>query len=177
MKPSIAGALVALLLVQSCARAGDGPDAPLAPELLYRNSQCGGLDQPAVTWIASPEEWRRLYGLATNSRMNPPPAPAVDFSREGVLLIAMGQRPAAGYGLSLSDTVTFDGGVLTVWVDWREPLPGTRQAQVVTNPCLLVQLPSVAFTRVRVVDREDRVRLDGSRQRSAEPADPDDRRP
>lgn len=109
--------------------------------------------------------------------MNPPPASAVDFSREGVLLIAMGQRPTAGYGLSLSDTVTFEDGVLTVWVDWREPPPGARQAQVVTNPCLLVQLPSVAFTRVRVVDREDRVRLEGSRQRSAEPGDPDDRRP
>lgn len=163
MKPPIAGALAALLLVQSCARAGDGPDAPPPPELLYRNSQCGGLDQPAVTWIASPEEWRRLYGLATNSRMNPPPAPAVDFSREGVLLIAMGQRPSSGYGLSLAGDATVRDGVLTVPVDWREPPPGFLQAQVVTSPCLLLKVPATDVTRLRVMDREGRIRLEGDR--------------
>ncbi|MDS4022641.1 MAG: protease complex subunit PrcB family protein [Candidatus Competibacter sp.] len=163
MKPPIAGALAALLLAQSCARAGDGPDAPPPPELLYRNSQCGGLDQPAVTWIASPEEWRRLYGLAMNSRMNPPPAPAVDFSREGVLVIAMGQRPSSGYGLSLAGDATVRDGVLTVPVDWREPPPGTRQAQVITNPCLLLKVPAMDVTRLRVMDREGRIRLEGDR--------------
>ena len=163
MNRSLAGVLAVLVLIQGCARAGDGTGAVLAPELLYGNSQCGDLDRPAVAWIASPEAWRQLYGEVTSPRMNPPPAPAVDFSREGVLLIAMGQRPSAGYGLSLEGETTVRDGVLAVRVDWREPQPGYRQAQVVTSPCLLVKVPAAAFTRIQVLDREDRVRLEGAR--------------
>jgi hypothetical protein len=54
--------LAVLALAPGCARAGDGSGAVLALERLYGNSQCGGLDRPAVVWIAGPEEWRRLYG-------------------------------------------------------------------------------------------------------------------
>jgi len=48
-------------------------------------------------------------------------------------------------------------------VDWREPQPGYRLAQVVTSPCLLLKVPAAAFTRIQVLDREDRVRLEGAR--------------
>ena len=152
-----------LALVLGCARAGGGADVALPIELLYGGGQCGGLERPAVAWIASPEAWRQLYGEVTSPRMNPPPAPVVNFSREGVLLIAMGQRPSAGYGLSLDGETTVRDGVLAVRVDWREPQPGYRLAQVVTSPCLLLKVPAAAFTRIQVLDREDRVRLEGAR--------------
>jgi hypothetical protein len=98
--------------------------------------------------------------------MNPPPAPAVDFSREAVLLIAMGQRPSAGYGLNLAGEATLRDGVLTVPVDWREPPPGYLRAQVVTSPCLLLKVPAVdLISHLRVMDREGRIRLEGDRSR------------
>lgn len=165
MKRRIPSLLAVLLLVQGCARAGDGPGAVLAAEMLYGNNQCGVLDRPEVAWIASPDAWRRLYGQVTSLRMNPPPAPAVDFSREGVVLVGMGQRPSAGYGLSLAGDVTVQDGVLAVRVDWREPAPGHLQAQVVTSPCLLLKVPAVDFTHLRVMDREGRIRLEGGRSR------------
>ena len=52
---------------------------------------------------------------------------------------------------------------LTVPVDWREPLPGYVQTQVMTHPCLLVKLPNGAFSQIRVVDQDGRLRLEGVR--------------
>lgn len=96
--------------------------------------------------------------------MEPPPPPAVDFAREGVLLIAMGQQTSGGYELSLTGRpATVQNGVLTVPVEWREPLPGYVQTQVMTHPCLLVKLPKGAFSQIRVVDQDGRLRLEGGR--------------
>ena len=157
---------VALTVLVGCVQPGGNAasDATVPIARLASPGQCGGLDRPAVRWIASAGEWRDLYARINSQWMNPPPPPAVDFPREGVLLIAMGQRPSAGYALALADEVaTASDGVLTVRVDWREPPPGYRRAQVMTSPCLLVAVPDAGFTRVRVVDREGRVRLEGER--------------
>jgi hypothetical protein len=156
----------ALTVLLGCAQPGGNAasDATVPIARLASQGQCGGHNRPAVRWIANAGEWRDLYGRINSQWMNPPPPPAVDFPREGVLLIAMGQRSSAGYGLALADEVaTVSDGVLTVRVDWREPPPGYRRAQVMTSPCLLVAVPDAGFTRVRVVDREGRVRLEGER--------------
>lgn len=139
-------------------------DATVPIAALASPGQCGGQNRPAVRWIADASEWRDLHARIHSQWMNPPPPPAVDFPREGVLLIAMGQRSTSGYGLALADDVAaVRGGVLTVRVDWREPLAGSRRAQVMTSPCLLAVVPDAGFTRVQVVDREGQVRLEGER--------------
>lgn len=156
--------LLAVLALQGCAGATRALDETLPAEKLYAGSQCGGLDSPEVAWIADAEAWQRWYAQIMNLRMEPPPAPAVDFSRDGVLLIAMGQQTTGGYGLSLTGTpATVQDGVLTVPLAWREPLPGMILTQVMTSPCLLVKLSNGAFSRMRVVDQESRLRLEGVR--------------
>lgn len=157
---------MALMVMVGCAQpsvkaAGDAT-VPIAT--LASQDQCGGQNRPGVRWIASAGEWRDLYARINSQWMNPSPPPAVDFPREGVLLIAMGQRSSAGYGLALADKVAnVRDGVLTVRVDWREPPPGYLRAQVMTSPCLLAVVPDAGFNRVQVVDREGRVRLEGER--------------
>lgn len=136
----------------------------LPVDALYGDSQCGGLERPIVIWIAGAAEWRSQYGRIVSPQMSLPSPPMVDFSREGVLLVAMGTRPSAGYGLSLAGaSATVRDGVLSVRVDWREPPPGYRQAQVVTSPCLVLKVPAVPFARITVLDLEGRTRLEGVR--------------
>jgi hypothetical protein len=154
------------MVLPGCAQPSDpaAGDATLPIAALSNQGQCGGQNRPAVRWIASSGEWRDLYARVNSQWMNPPPPPPVDFSREGVLLIAMGQRSTAGFGLALADdTATVRDGVLTVRVNWRESLPGYRQAQVMTHPCLLAKLPDARFSRIQVVDQEGRLRLEGER--------------
>lgn len=158
--------LAALTLMGGCAQTSSSAasDSVLPAQTLYVSPQCGSLEQSALLWIASAEDWRFHYGQVMSLRMNPPAPPLVDFPREGVLLIAMGQRPSAGYGLNLiGETVAMEDGVLTVRVAWREPLPGYRQAQMISNPCLLAKLPDAGFSRIRVLDQDGRVRLEGGR--------------
>ncbi|MDG4598055.1 MAG: protease complex subunit PrcB family protein [Candidatus Contendobacter sp.] len=157
---------MALTAVAGCAQpvGNAAGDATLPITALASQGQCGGLSRPAVRWIADAGEWREVYAQINRQWLNPSPPPVVDFPRAGVLLIAMGQQSTAGYGLRLADDVAaLRAGVLTIRVDWREPPPGRRQAQVMTSPCLLVTVPAVDFTWIRVVDREGRARLEGKR--------------
>ncbi len=157
---------MALTAVAGCAQpvGNAAGDATLPIAALSSQGQCGTLNRPAVRWIAHSGEWRDLYARANSQWMDSPPPPVVDFPRAGVLLIAMGQRSTAGYGLALADDVAaVRDGILTVRVDWREPPPGRRQAQVMTSPCLLATVPAADFTRIQVVDREGQVRLEGER--------------
>ena len=157
-------AMLAALALQGCAGANHAPDEALPVEKVYASSQCSGLDQPEAVWIADAAAWRRRYAQMMSLQITPPPLPVVDFSHDGVLLIAMGQQTTGGYGLNLAGTsATVREGVLTVRVEWREPLPGYAQTQVMTSPCLLVKLPDRAFSRIWIVDQEGRVRLEGVR--------------
>ncbi len=154
--------LLAALLMGGCAQTSSSAagDSRLPAQTLYASPQCGSLEQPALLWIASDEDWRFHYGQVMSLRMNPPAPPAVDFPGEGVLLIAMGQQPSAGYGLNLiGQSAAVQDGVLTVRVEWREPQPGYRQAQMISNPCLLLKLPKANFSRFQVRDQDGRERL------------------
>jgi len=147
-----------------CAQPEPDQNATLPVRSLYGDGQCGGLERPTVIWIADAETWRSWHGRITSARLPAPAPPAVDFSREGVLLLAMGSRSTAGYALSLAEeSAIVRDGVLTVRVDWREPPSGALLAQVMTNPCLLVKMPAASFERIRVVDQQGRLRLEGAR--------------
>jgi hypothetical protein len=156
--------MAVLALGAGCAQPEPDQNATLPVRSLYGDGQCGGLERPTVVWIADAETWRSWHGRITSARLPAPAPPAVDFSREGVLLLAMGSRSTAGYALSLAEeSATVRDGVLTVRVDWREPPSGALLAQVMTSPCLLVKMPAASFERIRVVDQQGRLRLEGAR--------------
>ncbi len=164
MKRPVWITLATLALGVGCAKPGAGTHAALSIQKLYSDSQCIGLERPTVIWIADAEAWRSWHGRVTSARVPAPPLPVVDFSREEVLVLAMGSRSTAGYGLSLAEkSAVVRDGVLTVRVDWSEPPPGALLAQVMTSPCLLMKVPTAPFDRIRVVDQQGRVRLEGAR--------------
>ncbi len=166
MKRGVALGLLAALLAAGCAGDADrAGDVALPVTLLYGNAQCLGVSQPGLTWIDDPLVWRQRYQQLTSAWMNPPPLPVVDFSRAGVLLVAMGTRSSAGYVLRLAEPdARLADGVLTLQVDWQEPAPGYAQAQVLSSPCLLLRVPVAAFSRIRVLDRQGQERLAGDRR-------------
>lgn len=156
--------MTVLALGAGCAQPEPDQNATLPVRSLHSSGQCVGLERPTVVWIADAAAWRSWHGRITSARLPAPPAPAVDFSREGVLVLAMGSRSTAGYALSLAEeSAVVRDGVLTVRVDWREPPPGALLAQVMTSPCLLVKVPMASFSRIRVVDQQGLLRLEGTR--------------
>lgn len=100
-----------------------------------------------------------MYGHVLGMQL--PEPPAVEFKHESVLLLAMGQRPTAGYQLALAQpSLRIDDGVAVVRVLWMEPAPSSAQAQVLTSPCAMLKLPRKGYERVRVVDQNGQARLE-----------------
>lgn len=147
------------------ALAGAAPAAAQAgPEAvsLFTGQDCGEVaDEAAAHWLndeaAYQAELQKIMDVRPGSTAGLLP---VDFSRQGVLCIAMGFKPTAGFSLGLaSGEVTVDNKTATVRITWNEPPVGALVPQMLTSPCLLVRLPKLGFTAVRVVDQAGRQRM------------------
>lgn len=92
----------------------------------------------------------------------PPPA-EVDFDRQVVLLLSMGQQPSAGSRFAV-EAVTLGAipGELIIHTDWQRPDPERLHAAVVTQPCVVISLPRGEHRSFVVLDRQRREKLRGS---------------
>src|SRR5215510_9631615 len=89
-----------LLLLASCTAcatiAATVPFATLAKGL------ASGVDQPTQIVIRSQNDWAALWSRHIRTQIAPPPPPSVDFSRDMVLALFMGQRPTGGYAIEVT---------------------------------------------------------------------------
>jgi hypothetical protein len=152
--------MVGLVGIGGCAQSAEprGGGDTLPATVLRAESHCRSpSSEPVVLWVDDPRRLQKIY--ADPARIPPPAPPAVDFTRDGVIFIGMGQQPTAGYGLDLAPGgVRLQGVVLQVGVNWRTPPPGVMVPQVITQPCLVLRVPRVSFQRLEVVDQTGRVR-------------------
>jgi hypothetical protein len=86
----------------------------------------------------------------------PPPLPDVDFSREMVVVAALGSRPSSGYDVVFTSASEADG-VVTMELETRSPGPGCVTLTVITAPVDLARVPkrdgSVVFHPTPAVTR------------------------
>jgi hypothetical protein len=83
--------------------------------------------------------WKRLHGRV------PPggyvmPLPEIDFSKEMIIVAAMGQRPSSGYSIIIDGACEADGQV-EVFVSSVEDVSCGVVAMVLTYPADAVRLP------------------------------------
>lgn len=134
----------------------------LIAQQAYSGLQCGAQnDRPSAKWIGNVADLRethkRFHANILGAEL--PKPPVVDFANEGVLLVSMGRKPTAGYGIALMDEkATVRGDAAMVGVSWEEPGPGSFQAQVLTSPCILVKMQKGPYSRVRVIDQNGKLR-------------------
>ncbi|WP_455206097.1 protease complex subunit PrcB family protein [Kaarinaea lacus] len=131
------------------------------PEQIQAVNHCGSETQEKILWLALGSEYRKIYENARVQVIDNKStlAPMVDFSKYGVLYIAMGQKRTGGYGLKLiEEPLTIDNDTAELVVHWQEPKPGYMVTQVLTNPCLFVKIPKGGFSQIRVKDQRGNVR-------------------
>jgi hypothetical protein len=96
--------------------------------------------------------WKRL-----TSRGSPdswvPPMPEIDFSKETIVVSAMGTRPSSGYGTIIDGVCEVDGRVEVFISNVEDPCRG-MQLQVLTAPADAVRIPR---TDLPVVFRETEI--------------------
>jgi hypothetical protein len=90
--------------------------------------------------IRDAEAWRKVWELI-NSPVSPkPPLPEIDFSREMVLVVALGTRPTGGYGIIVDRAYQRDDRIEIIV---RKQTPGKTcgTTQAITQPVDIVRLP------------------------------------
>ena len=109
------------------------------PKTLVTGHQ-SAIESASTEVLRTPEQWQAWWGRHAAGGLEPREAPAVDWSRDMVVAVTLGERPSLGYGVELESAVRDEGVVRLVFRE-RAPAPGTMQGQVVTHPFACVVLP------------------------------------
>ena len=135
----------------------------LKVRLLFKGDQCK-TDRlnPHAIWIEDPDQLKKAYARLTRHTIGTQQdlSPRVDFSREGILMVAMGQKPTGGYGLELNRefaVISDDTAVLRV--SWIDPAKGAILPQIITSPCLAIILPKGPYSQIHLLDQDAHLRL------------------
>jgi hypothetical protein len=125
-----------VFLALTLAFALQGSGTPVKPIDSGQNSPSTAARQVVAR---SAQEWESLWRSVSPTRA----MPAVDFSKDMVVGVFLGQRPTAGYGVQIVRTREDRGNLI---VDYRETRPpaGTMSAQVITAPYQIATVPKFA---------------------------------
>ncbi|MAL97547.1 MAG: hypothetical protein CL583_03760 [Alteromonadaceae bacterium] len=66
------------------------------------------------------------------------------------VVVAMGQQETAGYGLSMLDARWFGDATLNLSMQAENPTKDRVAAQVITEPCVILDVPAEGWTQLRV---------------------------
>ena len=99
------------------------------------------LTDPANFVITQPAEWDAIWRRIVARHGNPPAPPPVDFSREMLLVAAMGTQPTGGYAIRI-DRVIDNETFLEVLVTRTSPGPRCGATAALTNPVDVVRVPA-----------------------------------
>jgi hypothetical protein len=101
-----------------------------------------GMTDSARLVIRGDAEWRRTWARLIGHIMPAPQLPEIDFTKEMVVIAAMGPRPTAGYMIRIA-RVGRSSGVTYVDVISESPGPTCRTAQMITSPADVVVVPAI----------------------------------
>jgi len=152
-----------LLGISVAACAPTARDSDLSARALDSDLHCGrAYPTSAATWIDNPVDfetaYRRFNRVSVETLVD---LPDVDFARDGVVLVEMGQRGTGGYGIDLAtEHVTRVGDAVQLIVRWTEPPPDAILPQVITSPCAFITLSRGDYERVEVFDENGRLRAE-----------------
>jgi hypothetical protein len=122
-------------------------------------SRYSGIADSQRVVIRDTTAWRRYWSVIHRPFIPAPAVPQVDFTREMVVLAALGARPSGGFGIRI-DAAIADSTQVLVQVTRIIPGRGCALPAVVTQPVDLVRVPA---TQLPIAFREREERTDCSR--------------
>jgi hypothetical protein len=97
-----------------------------------------GVREPTQVVIRTRDDWAALWGR--HMQIQPAPqAPPVDFSRDMVVALFMGERPTGGHRIEITRVERTDSG-LSVRYRSQAPDSGTMVSQALTQPFHLITI-------------------------------------
>ncbi len=135
----------------------------LKVRLLYKGDQCKTSRlNPHAIWIGDPDQFKKTYARLTSHTIGAQQdlSRRVDFSREGILIVSMGQKPTGGYRLELNrDFAVISDDTAVLSVSWIDPPKGSILTQIITSPCLAIIIPKGPYSKIHLLDQDAHLRL------------------
>lgn len=145
--------LAATLLASGCAssRSETAEGGPLARQI-NQSAHCG-LTAPGHVHLTSREEVQRLEALPGRN-LSLETLKTVQFEREHIVLVAIGQKRTGGYSVTL-DSSEIRSGTLELRVRVAEPAPGTIVTQALTTPCAVIAVTAEGWDDIQIIRAEN----------------------
>ncbi len=145
--------LFAAVLLTSCPHNGLRPGAPIdltritpgAPARVYYS----GLRDAGRTAVFDAATFETVWQHAFKGLDPAPPVPAVDFSREFVIVAALGERSSGGYAIDVTGAA-LQGNVVVADVLTTSPGKTCVVTRALSQPLDIVKLPLPASGRPEV---------------------------
>jgi hypothetical protein len=161
LSPAKMSLLVFLLSIagEATAVSGKPPENDLFPVIVHHKSAtCGTLVESQ--WLSDQKEYEAVFQAMFKGFMSdtkPQPA-TIDFDNKAMLLVSMGQQRTGGFSVTLaSKQMEVADERAKIQVQWKTSKAGMVAIQMLTNPCLLLEVPRGNYTVIDVVDQSGKV--------------------
>ncbi|VAW58137.1 hypothetical protein MNBD_GAMMA11-726 [hydrothermal vent metagenome] len=118
----------------------------------YSSNQCG-ISNASVILINNKAELETIITRSRRAVLSDKPVtlPEINFSENLALLIALGTKSSAGYGIQLNaDSAEMRSEKLILPVDIISPDKNGFQAQIMTSPCMIISFTKGGYTQIIV---------------------------
>lgn len=125
--------------------AADKPEPPEPPEPPFKTVAKGafsGFQKAAEMVVTNQTQWGALWQEHSGQQEPKKAAPAIDFAKETVLFVALGQKNTGGHQIQIVDIIRRPGRT-EVLVVRRKPAPGAMNLQALTAPFHIVRVPRI----------------------------------
>ena len=133
----------------------DTPDAERSPELaLWAYRMTSGIPEQERIVVRDSASWAALWPRIVGTHSPRPNPPAVDFTKEMLLVVSMGTRSSGGYVIAI-DSMMVAGDSIRVVVREQSPGPRCGTTAALSAPVALARIERsdlpVSFTTREVV--------------------------
>ncbi|WP_404363967.1 protease complex subunit PrcB family protein [Marinobacter sp.] len=122
------------------------PDGGVARQLTASN-HCG-LTAPGLVHLSGPGELATFQD-GSAQHLSLAAAEKLDFEREHLLIVSLGQKSTGGYGVTLASSNLRDD-VLRIKVEVRTPPEDSMVTQALTTPCAVLAVTATGWEKLHV---------------------------
>ncbi len=121
-------------------------------DTILSSGRCDG-QKAGLQWIGQAQLNQLQSRQFLRDPKQPKPAAANTTPAFKMLSISHGAQPTSGYKLELHRAEVDGAGSLQVYLQWHTPPADAMLAQVMTTPCLVLQLPPGEYQSVTAQDQ------------------------
>lgn len=99
--------------------------------------------------ITNREVWEIGYSYLHATKIPSPKTPKIDFKDSVLILVTLGERRTAGFGIEVSSMFLKDD-ILSLLIREKCPKAGNGLLQVITQPYLILKIPRIKWKKIDV---------------------------